>query len=346
MQDIARRAGVTKAAVSFALNGRPGVSEPTRRRVLAIAHELGWQPSSAARALSDGRAGSFGLVVDRPARTLGLEPFFMQLISGIQAELVRDATPLLLTMAEDQAAEIALHRGWWARRVVDGVFLVDLRVDDARVPVLAELGMPAVVIGAPLGTGGLPAVWSDDDAAVVTAVRHLAGLGHRRLGRVSGPGRLRHTAIRTAAFERVTAELGLAGTTIEGDYSGGTGAAATRALLGAPRRPTALLYDNDVMAVSGLTAAQGLGLAVPGDVSIVAWDDSALCGLVHPSLTALSRDIAAYGAHAARRLRQAAGGGPVADLQDKAPSLTLRGSTGPVPRRVAGTGERRGRAPE
>ncbi|MEW1721993.1 LacI family DNA-binding transcriptional regulator [Streptomyces sp. NPDC093109] len=326
MNDIARRAGVTKGAVSFALNNRPGVSEPTRRRILAIAEELGWQPNSAARALSDGRAGAFGLVIDRPARTLGLEPFFMQLISGIQSELIADATPLVFTMAEDQEAEIALYRSWWARRRVDGVFLVDLQEDDARVPVLEELGMPAVVFGAPAGSGRLPAVWSDDAAAVTTVVRYLAGLGHRRLARVGGPGRLLHTAIRGAAFDAAVGELGLTGRTVEADYSGEGGAAATRELLGAPERPTAIVYDNDVMAVSGLTTAQSLGLRVPADVSVVAWDDSALCELVHPPLTALSRDIAAHGAQAARRLREAAGGGAVADLEDPVPRLTVRGS--------------------
>ncbi|MFJ2114829.1 LacI family DNA-binding transcriptional regulator [Streptomyces sp. NPDC087850] len=331
MADIARRAGVTKGAVSFALNNRPGVSEPTRRRVLAIAEELGWQPNSAARALSDGRAGAFGLVIDRPAHTLGLEPFFMQLVSGIQSELITDATPLVFTMAEDQAAEIALYRSWWARRLVDGVFLVDLQAEDARIPVLEELGMPAVVIGAPVGTGGLPAVWSDDAAAVTTVVRHLAGLGHRRLARVGGPARLRHTAIRAAAFDAAVRERGLTGCTVEGDYSGERGAAATRELLGAAGPPTAILYDNDVMALSGLTTAQSLGLRVPADVSIVAWDDSALCELVRPPLTALSRDIAGYGAHAARRLREAAGGLAVGDLEDPAPRLTLRGSVAPPP---------------
>jgi DNA-binding LacI/PurR family transcriptional regulator len=331
MLDIAQRAGVTKAAVSFALNGRPGVSEPTRRKILAIAEELGWQPSRAARALSDGRAGAFGLVIDRPAHTLGLEPFFMQLISGIQTELTRDTTPLLLTMAQDQQAELALYRAWWAQRQVDGVFLVDLQIDDARVPALEELGMPAVVIGAPVGTGSLPSVWSDEAAAMTTAVEHLAGLGHRGVGRVSGPAALRHTRIRQEAFEQVTARLGVHGRTVEADYSGERGASATRALLTAGRPPTAIIYDNDVMALSGLTAARALGLSVPADLSLVAWDDSALCELVDPSLTALSRDIRAYGEHAARRLREAAGGAAARDLQDPAPSLTLRGSTGPAP---------------
>ncbi|HVV21932.1 MAG TPA: LacI family DNA-binding transcriptional regulator, partial [Pseudonocardiaceae bacterium] len=160
--DIAKQAGVTKAAVSFALNGQPGVSEQTRTRVLDIARRIGWQPNSAARALSDGRAGAFGLVVDRPAATLGVEPFFMQLISGIQAELSDNHVALLFTIAEDQDAEIELYRAWWGQRRVDGVFVVDVRVDDPRVAVLEELGMPAVVIGHPSASGSLPAVWHDD----------------------------------------------------------------------------------------------------------------------------------------------------------------------------------------
>jgi DNA-binding LacI/PurR family transcriptional regulator len=161
LADIARRAGVTKAAVSFALNGQPGVSAATRERILAIAHELGFQPNSAARALSDGRAGAFGFVFDRPARTLGIESYFMQLLSGIQAELSRDHSALLFTTAEDQTAEISLYRTWWAERRVDGVFLVDLQVGDQRVAALQELRMPAVAF-APPGGGRL-------------AARHLAG---------------------------------------------------------------------------------------------------------------------------------------------------------------------------
>jgi DNA-binding LacI/PurR family transcriptional regulator len=97
--DIARRAGVTKAAVSFALNGQPGVSAATRERILAIAEEIGFQPNSAARALSDGRAGAFGLIIDRPPNMLGIEPWFMQLMAGIQAELSGDHAALLFSTA-------------------------------------------------------------------------------------------------------------------------------------------------------------------------------------------------------------------------------------------------------
>ena len=85
--DIASRAGVSKGAVSYALNGRPGVSDETRERIVAIARELGWYPNRAARALSAARADAFGLVLARPATTIALEPFFMQFLAGVEREL-------------------------------------------------------------------------------------------------------------------------------------------------------------------------------------------------------------------------------------------------------------------
>jgi DNA-binding LacI/PurR family transcriptional regulator len=333
--DIAKRAGVTKAAVSFALNGQPGVSATTRQRILAIAQEIGFQPSSAARALSDGRAAAFGLIIDRPARTLGVEPFFMQLISGIQGELSTDHTALLFTVAEDQDAEIELYRSWWAQRRVDGVFVVDLQIDDRRVAVLEELRMPAVVIGTPAGAGSLPAVWQDDAAATRAVVEYLAAAGHRRVARVTGITRFWHTKIRTDAFATAAAAVGMEPLLAEADYTGENGAAATRLLLQASQPPTAILYDNDLMAVAGLGAAQQLGIGVPTDLSIIAWDDSPLCEFVHPPLTALTRDIAAYGAHAARVLGQVADGAARRDFEESAPVLTIRGSTGPAPGRPA-----------
>ena len=330
LADIASRAGVTKAAASFALNGQPGVSSATRERILAIAREIGFQPSSAARALADGRAGAFGLVVDRPARTLGIESFFMQLISGIQAELSRNRIALLFTTVEDQAAEIDMYRTWWAERRIDGVFLVDLQVRDQRVPALRKLGMPTVVFGTPRGAGSLPTVWQDDVAATRTVVEYLAGLGHCRLARVSGIPRYWHTKLRADALREATRAAGLEAVSVEGDYTGEHGAQATRELLQSARPPTAIVYDNDLMAMSGLSVAQHMGVQVPAELSIMAWDDSALCELVHPSLTALHRDIAAAGGEAARRLVQLAEGSDVGDFQEPPPVLAERGSTGPV----------------
>ena len=327
--DVARQAGVTKAAVSFALNGQPGVSAATRERILAIADEVGFKPSSAARALSDGRSGAFGLIIDKPARTLGIEPYFTQLISGIQDELSQRHVMLLFTHAEDQAAEIEMYRTWWAQRRVDGVFVVDLQVHDRRVAVLEELGMPAVVVGTPRGAGRLPAVWQDDRAATAILVGHLAGLGHQRIARVGGFPRYWHSKLRTDALARVADAAGIEVVSVTADYTAEHGVEATRTLLDRAQPPTAILYDNDVMAVAALSAAQRAGLAVPGDLSIIAWGDSALCELVHPSVTALRWDTVEAGAQAARLLNLAAEGAEVGSYQEGPPQLMVRESTGP-----------------
>ncbi|RKN49414.1 LacI family DNA-binding transcriptional regulator [Micromonospora endolithica] len=328
--DVARRAGVSKGAVSYALNGQPGVSAATRQRILAIAAEIGFNPSSAARALSGSTADAVGLALCRPARTLGIEPFFMELISGVEAELSARSYALTLQVVADQDAEIAVYRRWWGERRVDGVLVCDLRASDRRVPALEELGLPAVVIGGPGGTGQLASVWSDDAAALVETVEYLTALGHRRIARVGGLPDLLHTEIRTEAFARVCRRLDLPdAVTVPSDYTGEEGARATRRLLSTPDRPTAVIYDNDVMAIAGLSVAQEMGLGVPADLSIVAWDDSPLCQLVHPSLTALGRDIPAYGANAARQLLAVIGGTSVGALQDETAHLTPRGSTAP-----------------
>lgn len=327
--DIARQAGVSKGAVSYALNGQPGVSEATRQRVLAIAEEIGWNPNSAARALSGAAANAIGLALRRPARVLGLEPFYMELISGVEAELAADSYALMLQVVADSQAEIGVYRRWWGERRVDGVLLCDLRVDDQRVKALEDMQLPAVVIGGPDGVGGLANAWNDDGAALAETVEYLAALGHRRLGRIAGLSDLRHTRARAEAFDQVCRRLQLElAVTEPTDYSGEQGAQATRRLLSGADRPTALIYDNDVMAIAGLSVAQEMGLAVPGDLSLVAFDDSPLCRLVHPPLTALSRDIPAHGAQAARQLLEVISGErPPTSQQMMTATLIPRGST-------------------
>lgn len=330
--DIALRARVSKGAVSYALNGQPGVSEATRARILAIAAELGWTPNSAARALSASRSDTVGLVLARPASTLGLEPFFMEFISGIQAELSQRGTGLLFQVVADRAEEVAVYRRWWSACRVDGVVVIDLGVQDDRVEALTSLGLPAVVAGGPAGAGSLTTVWTDDGAAMTSVVEYLAALGHQRIARVGGPPHMLHTRTRTEAFGATVRRLGLDGArTLDTDFTDDVGASATRTLLSSPDRPTAVIYDNDVMAVAGMSVAAEMGLSVPVDVSLVAWDDSPLCRLTHPPLSAMNRDIAAYGAHAVRRLLEIISGVDPGSYWDATPSLVPRGTTAPPP---------------
>lgn len=330
--DIARRAGVSKGAVSYALNGQRGVSADTRRRVLAIAEEIGWQPNSAARALSGASANAIGLAIRRPAKILGIEPFFMELVSGLEAELSAAGYALMLQVVVDTETELALYRRWWAEHRIDGAIVVDLRDGDSRVVLLEELALPAVIIGGPTGVGSLPHVWADDAVTVTETVGYLAALGHRRIGRVAGLPELLHTRHRDEAFRAAGAEHRIDTSAVTStDYTGDEGARATRAMLSSAKRPTAILYDNDIMAVAGLSVALEMGLAVPTDLSIVAWDDSPLCQVVRPPLTALTRDIPAYGARAAGLLLDVIAGGvdPEKGIEVAHPRLTPRGTTAP-----------------
>src|SRR5699024_3362275 len=331
--DIAREAGVSTGSVSYALNGKPGVAEDTRERILRIAADRGWRPSSAARALTGKRTGAIGLVVDRPARVLGSEPFFMQFVSGVQSELgPRSRVSLMLQVSDDRETELGIYRDWWAERRVDGVLLTDLRTEDSRAELIRELGLPAVAVGPPQSGWDMPFVWSKDAVGIHMAIEHLSFLGHRSVARVAGPKELLHTQERDTAFRTAAQVAGTQPVRLQAGHSGEEAARATRSLLAKEPRPTALLNDNDVMAVAAMGTAREMGFDVPDDLSVIAWDDSPLCGIVRPVLTAVARNIAEHGRLAADALLRVVAGEHVEDLRSPDPVLTPRGTTALAPR--------------
>jgi DNA-binding LacI/PurR family transcriptional regulator len=205
--------------------------------------------------------------------------------------------------------------------------MVDLRVNDPRVAELVRLGLPAVVVGGPVENRALPAVWHDEASVVVEAVRYLAALGHRRVAHVTGVPDFAHTVQRVAAFRKTSSDLALEIQVVETDYSAEQGARATRKLLSLPSPPSAIMFDSDLLAVTGLGVAQQMGLTVPDDVSIVGWDDSLISQVVHPPLTAITRDIEAFGIAATRHLLAVIEGKAGEDVETVRGELTPRGST-------------------
>ena len=252
-----------------------------------------------------------GLVLARATQVLGEEPYYHELIEGLERVLTPRGVSVLVQVVTDRAAESATYERWAAQQRVDGVILVDLGRADDRVDLVASLSLPAVVIGDPSTAPGLPTVSTDDAGFAREAVSFLAGQGHRTVGHVSGPGSFAHTQMRCEGFDAEASAHGVTVVREEGDYSYASGHAATSDLLSRPERPTALVFDNDLMALAGLAAAAGLKLAVPGDVSVVAWDDSALCQLAVPALSAMSHGVGRIGELAAGALLAAlAGAGP------------------------------------
>jgi DNA-binding LacI/PurR family transcriptional regulator len=289
------------------------------------------------------RATSVGLVLRRSPRTLGIDPFYSEIIAGMEGVLGERGYSVLLQVVPDVDAELETYERWAGLGTVAGVLLSDLVERDVRAERIQALGMPAVVLGEPASSEPVTSVRVDNYGAMRDAVHALTSLGHRRIGRVSGPLRLQHSKARASAFEHTVREAGAESSTVEGDYSEASGAAGTRALLADATSPTAIVYDNDLMAVGGLAVAHELGIAVPDRLSLLAWDDSTFCRLAVPPLSAMSHDVHGLGELAGAALLALLEGREAPSREAPLPHFIPRGTTAP-PAPGAGTGT--GSAPE
>jgi LacI family repressor for deo operon, udp, cdd, tsx, nupC, and nupG len=328
--DVARAAGVSKAAVSFALNDKPGVAADTRARILAVAQELGWTPSLRGRALSVSRSLAVGLVIARTPETLGADPFFGHFISGIETVLSGRGYALMLQVVSDEKSEHESYRQLAANGRVDGVFLTDLRVDDLRPQLLDDLRLPTVVIGPTPRSGPGSPVNVNDQIGIAAAVGHLVDLGHRNIAHVSGPTELVHSVSRRWAWERALSEAGLPpGPCVTADFSAQGGASATSQLLDLDEPPTAIVYANDLMAIAGMSTAISRGVEVPGQLSVTGFDDAPLSAYIQPALTTVRTDVVGWGRAAATQLLALIDRQGDCEIDLPAPEFVIRASTAP-----------------
>jgi DNA-binding LacI/PurR family transcriptional regulator len=331
--DVARAAGVSKGLVSFAMNDRPGVAPATRQRILEVADELGFRPSVQGRSLSTRLAYSVGLVIARDPGLVAADPFYPPFIAGAERVLVTAGRTLTLSVLASDRDEETHYRALAADRRIDGVILSDLRPADPRLPLLAELAIPAVTLGR-TGDPRYPAISVDDAEGVIETIAHLLGLGHRRVAMVAGPADLVHGARRADAFRTALTSEGLdPAAIVETDFTPEAAARATRDLLTGADRPTAIVYGNDVAAAAGISVARDLGLDVPGDVSVCGFDDAELARWTVPALTTVRTHPADWGSAAASALLDLLAGERVADLDLEPARLVVRTSTGRVPAR-------------
>ncbi len=332
MGDIARQLGISKAAVSYALNGRPGVAADTRRNVLALAEQLGWHPSASARALSGSGTGVIGLILSRPPELLTVETFFMRFLAGVESSLAERGYSLLLRVTgADVSAETAIYEAWWGEGRIDGAILMDERHGDPRITAVSRIGLPAVLLGGPVKGATLPMLWSDHAGDAALVVRHLHELGHRHIAHIGGPREFVHERGRSRGVLAAARKLGMTAQSVPATYTGPETAAVTRRLLAGDDAPTALVFGSEHMTLEGIAAAREFGLQVPRDISVVSWDDSEVARLVHPSLTALGRDTPAFGRLAADVLLDLIGGNNRGRVPVSPSSLQVRQSTGLAP---------------
>lgn len=329
-RDIAKRLGVSETAVSFALNGRAGISDDTRNRILAMIDELGWTPNYAARALSGSRSFTVGLVIARTTQDVGSEAFFLQLMTGMQASLSTAHYGLLFQVVSSLDEEIDVYRRWRNEGRVDGLVLIDLRSNDPRPSALARLGLPAILAGGPDPSGVISSVSIDDALAMGLAVDHLRALGHHRIAYVTGSVEMLHVQHRVDAIHALARRHRLGQVWVERtDFSTGAAIAVTEGLLAAPRRPSAIIYENEVLAVAGLSVLHAKGADIPRDIAVVSLEDSIICTATRPQLTSLHRDTWEFGKEVADHLLLKIGGQEPPSTHERAPALAVRRSTDP-----------------
>jgi len=331
ISDLARRLDISKASVSYALNGRSGVSAETRQRVLSLAEELGFHPNSAAVALSASRTRTIGIVIARDPALISTEAFYMRTLVGIEQYLNEVDSSLLLRLTGEQGEDLDVLRRWSRQGRVDGFILFDEHNDDPRIPMLKELGVPCVVVSSNAPEDGVGRLISSPEQTVTLLLDHLAELGHRDIAHVSGPFTFVHEQLRVRLLQEHAKRRGIRVTHFEGSYRYEDGAEITRRVLAGKSRPTALVLGNDLMAVAALRVATEVGTAVPGELSIVAWDDSPLCELASPGITAVDQQTMERGRAAADLLFSIAAGETGLHLEAPLGVLRPRASSAPAP---------------
>lgn len=327
--DVAREAGVAISSASAALNGRPGVSDATRQRILAVADSLGFVPSLRGRSLSTDRAFAVGLVVQREIDVLEADPFFGAFIGGIEEILAPRGYALVLQISTDEREVLDRYRMLALNRRVDGVFVNELHIDDPRVELLRELGMPAIAIN-PDTDLPLSSVRQDAEKPMRELTGLLVGTGHTRIAHVAGPAEFVHSRARRRAWTQAMESAGLpTEMVVEGDFTYRGGQEAAHDLMTRAERPSAVVCANDLMAVGFIRECLDMGLDVPGNVSVTGYDGIALGTYIRPTLTTAQTNPRRLAAEAARMLLLKIEGESLEDREIPPAHVILGGSTAP-----------------
>jgi len=299
--DVALAAGVSVATVSKVINGRDGIATATSARVLGVVQELGYESSLVARSLRSRRTHVIGILVAE------FEPF--------SAEILRGAG--------------------WERRYLSRLSgtLIDSATIVTPTVVDADAGVPVVAIDPHAGSADLPSVESDNLAGGLLATRHLIELGHRRIAFLAGRPDLESSRLREAGFRQALSEAGIEvdpSLVRMSDYRRDAAHQPAIELLSRPDRPTAVFAGNDLSAIGTMEAAQEMGLDVPGDVSVIGFDDIPEAARTTPALSTVRQPIQQMGSAAVELLIALMDGRIPETTHVRLPtSLVIRGTTAP-----------------
>lgn len=329
MKQVAEKAGVSTSTVSHVINNTRVVSDDVRERVLAVIQELRYIPSAVARSLKNDKTHTIGMMIPNNSN-----PYFAELIQGIEDSAFRLGYNIILCNAYDDAKKQAAYLRVLMEKRIDGLILVASGDDEELAEILRGMPMPKVVVDREVSGVDADFIEADHDRGGYLATKYLIGLGHREIACVSGPMHLVPSRDRVAGYQRALREAGIAPNShflVHSDFTSEGGYTAFKHLLGLAHRPTAVFAGNDLMAFGGMCAANEAGVRVPEDLSVIGYDDIALASFSTPRLTTMAQPKYEMGETIARILVERIQGGhqPVRREMFK-PVLVERQSTAPL----------------
>ena len=335
LKELADRLGLSPTTVSRALNGYPEVNADTRARIEVAAREYGYRPNTMARKLATGRSMAIGHVIPLSNHQM-INPIFAEFMAGASEVYSREGYETLLS-AVPAENEVQTYRELARRRSVDGLIVHAPRLDDPRVDLLRELGLPFVVHGRSIDIEDRPVFLDiNNRRSFEFATDYLVRLGHRRFALLNGIETISFARRRRRGFEQAIEAAGLrvpAGRMVAMEMTETNAYDATRSWLAEPEPPTAILTSSTISAMGVARAVRDAGLELGRDVSVISHDDdlSFLRNVGEPPPFTVSRSsIAEAGAKCARMLIDHIAGKPVASEIWTCDFIEGR-STGPAP---------------
>jgi DNA-binding LacI/PurR family transcriptional regulator len=328
LEDVAAAAGVSRSTASRAINGGRRVSPDAQAAVDAAVRELHFTPNPAARALVTQRANSVALLIPEPDERVSGDPFFAQVVQGLGQALGGTDFQLILVMVReaDDSERVIRHL---RQGHVDGSVVVSHHQSDDIERALIASSLPSVFVGRPWY---LPKMFgyvdTDNRLGAEIATRHLVTSGRRRIGTIAGPADMIAAVDRLAGWNTALSAAGLPADAMEhGDFTTVGGAAAAQRLLARFPDLDALFVANDLMAVGALQALKAAGRAVPADVALVGYDNSAVASVTDPPLSTVVNPVIQMASSAGiLLLERIRGGGPIDPPIIFAPELVIRSS--------------------
>jgi len=329
--ELARHLGLAVSTVSKALNGREDVSEATKERVVAAANKLGFSPDPSGRRLRRGTSETIGFVLSPPQSHFA-QPFFLDLLTGIDQALEKTAFQLVIVTGRSVESELDSFRRIVERHRVDAVMFGRTRRDDPRIQFLQERAVPFVALGR--SDTGNPFPYVDIDRAVAgrDGAAYFVGLGHRRIGLLSTPGYLMFSQHLKEGYLAALSAAQLAfdpRLIVDCDFSEAGGLAGARQLLAQADPPTAIMCGHDLIASGAMRAIAEMGKRPGADVAIIGCDNHPLGPYLSPALTTFTAPAQEAGRRMVELLLALLNGRPVETLQEVwSPELILRASHG------------------